>query len=130
VIAPGLDGALSLVGSFVSRRYSLRNYFVFSEKRIKASACLIVKYDIRNDMAKVAEKTECSDVGFNIRFGGSVAKELNVDIVFEQENQEVFETFYGRFRVPTRSINESSIASTKRSNVEVLWRFRAIKEIR
>ena len=68
VIAPGLDGALSLVGSFVSRRYSLRNYFVFSEKRVEASACLIVKYDIRNDMAKVAEKTECSDVGFNIRF--------------------------------------------------------------
>ena len=130
MIAPGLDGALSPVRPFISRRHCLRNDFVFSKERSKASARLIVQYDIRNDVAKVAEKIERSDVGFDIRFGGSVGKKLNVDVVFEQENQEVLETFYGRFRVPPCSIDESSIAPAKRSNVEFLLLYRTIKEIR
>jgi hypothetical protein len=86
VVAPGLDGAFSLVGSFVSGRHSLRNYFVFSKKRIKPSACFVVKYDTCNDMAKVAEEMERSSVGFDIRFGSSVGEKLNVDVVLEQKN--------------------------------------------
>jgi len=81
-------------------------------------------------MTEVIEKCERCSVREYIGFGRSVTEELNVNVVFINENEQIFKTVDGWLRVTARGVDMDCKSAVERSNVQFFTRvFRFIKKV-